>query len=151
MSDSGSYSRNEPSGVFEAPRVDPPANAQAQGETPCFVTWREQDIIVQRVRRYAEIGEPEARQGFDLVVQLSRGKRYPLLVDLREPASISSAARTFFASTTVSDTATRVALLQGSTVTALAGNLFVRINKPATETKIFTDEQKARRWLLEPR
>lgn len=125
----------------------PSANAEARSETSAFVSWRENGVIVQRVKQYAQVGESEARKGVAAIVELCEGEPKPLLVDLREPASISSEARAFFASEAVAKTSVRVALLQGSTVTALAGNLFVRINRPAVDTRIFTSEEKARLWL----
>lgn len=116
-------------------------------ESECWETWKEGDLTVQKIKRYATIDAQSARDSLAHIADLNKGGRYPLLVDLREPASVSSEARAIFAGEEAALSNTRVALVQGSTVTALAGNLFVKLNRSKVETKIFTDETAARKWL----
>ncbi|MEM7157287.1 MAG: STAS/SEC14 domain-containing protein [Myxococcota bacterium] len=117
-------------------------------ESECFETWREGGLTVQKIKRYATVDAAAARVSLENIATVNQGGRYPLMVDIREPASISAEARALYAGEDAAHLSTRVALLQGSTVTAIAGNLFVKLNRPPVETKIFTSEDAAREWLF---
>lgn len=116
-------------------------------ETEQFTLVFDGEIAVQIVKRFAEVGEAEGREAVQQFLDMTQGRKVPTLVDLRAPASVTSAARGFFASEEGCSGTTRLALLTSSNVTALAGNLFMRVNRPPVPTKLFTDESQARAWL----
>lgn len=117
-------------------------------ETEQFVLVFDGKLAIQRVKRFAEVDEAEGREAVASFLEMTAGKRVPTLVDLRAPASVTGKARAFFASQEGCAGTTRLALLTASNVTALAGNLFMRVNRPPVPTRLFTDEDQARAWLL---
>ncbi len=78
----------------------------------------------------------QAHENMSVEVQLSRGKRRPILVDLtggEEAAKYQSA----------------IALLIGSPLSRVIGNFFIGFNKSPMPTKLFTSEPEALEWLKE--
>lgn len=76
---------------------------------------------------------------------------YRVLIDLRSNPSISNEARAFAASGETRNYISAFAILAGDLSMKLVGNFFIQFHKPDQPTKIFTDVEEARRWLLEQR
>ncbi|KIS28816.1 hypothetical protein TV39_02980 [Arthrobacter sp. SPG23] len=81
------------------------------------------------------------------VNELSRGRSFPMLVDMAATATMSRGARRVFASPS---TVARVALLGSSPVDRALANFFLRIHSPAAPTRYFTCPEEAMRWLRFP-
>ena len=79
-------------------------------------------------------------------LQLSRGKSYPVIVDMRGIKSTSRDAREYLASVG-STLVTAGALVTGSKFNMALGNIFLTIDKPPIPTKLFTSEAKAKEWI----
>jgi len=73
-----------------------------------------------------------------------------LLIDIREMGSISRDARRFFASQEVHDTygVRGLALVVGSPVSTMIGNLYLSFNHTLHPTRLFTKREEAIAWLL---
>ncbi|CAN7208350.1 STAS/SEC14 domain-containing protein [Arthrobacter sp. LjRoot78] len=80
------------------------------------------------------------------VNDLSRGRSFPMLVDMAATASMSRGARRVFARPS---TVARVALLGSSPVDRAMANFFLSINAPAAPTRYFTCPTAAMAWLRE--
>lgn len=87
-----------------------------------------------------------ARSVVDARIVFSKGKRYPVLVDMKGVKSSTGAARKYLA-TTGATLVTVGALITGSALNKTIGNLFLKIDMPPVPTKLFTNEEKARAWL----
>lgn len=74
---------------------------------------------------------------------------YRVLVDLRTNPSISKEARDFAASPELQTYISAFAILANELSMKLVGNFFIHFHKPGQPTKIFTEEEAARQWLLE--
>ncbi len=79
-------------------------------------------------------------------VTMSGGQAAPNLLDMRQIQSTTREAREY-AAKNASRTSLCVAMLVGSAVSRLFGNLFINFNKPAVPTHLFTSEEKAIEWL----
>jgi len=74
---------------------------------------------------------------------------HPVLTDIREMrgASILTLRRT--GGPEIASMVTRLALLVGSPVSRMIGNVMMGLAKPPYPTRMFTDEDAAKAWLLE--
>jgi hypothetical protein len=73
----------------------------------------------------------------------------PLLILFGKVANLRPGARSHYAkSEEASITATRVALLIDSHVSRVIGNIFMGLDRPEVLTRLFTNEEKAIKWLL---
>jgi hypothetical protein len=114
-------------------------------ETPNF-TLRLGDDGVARISFAAstEIGLDMARECVAALEQLTGGRPCPLLVDLGNVRTVNQEARAYFAS---SQAVTARAMLADSAFSAALGNFFMRVNRPAGPTRLFTSEADAGQWL----
>ncbi len=73
-----------------------------------------------------------------------------LLIDVRDMGSITREARRYFASQEVHDNygVIGLALLIGSPIGTMVGNLYFSLNPTLHPTRLFTDRDIAMRWLL---
>jgi hypothetical protein len=111
----------------------------------CVFTFA--DIIVARYRAGAEETLDDARANVALCLLRTAGQRRPLMVDLRAAKSQSAGARAYMAGPEGLKVAQAVALLMGSPVSRVLGNLYLGLNKPPIPTRLFTSEDEAQVWL----
>ncbi|MCB9136493.1 MAG: hypothetical protein H6636_13785 [Anaerolineales bacterium] len=111
--------------------------------------WLDKDSIIHLTwNPGAEITIEDTREAKAAILQISQGFSAPLINDIREVKSISQEARTFVSIEGNSSLVSSAALLVGSLISRVIGNFFLGINKPPTPVSLFTDEEKARMWLL---
>lgn len=73
---------------------------------------------------------------------------FRVLIDLRSNPVISKEARDFAASGELQSIISAFAILAGDLSMKLVGNFFIHFHKPGQPTRIFSDEDEARKWLL---
>lgn len=72
----------------------------------------------------------------------------PRLVDIRLLKGASKEVRDYMGNDkTATGQISKAAILLGSAITKILGNIFIRFGKPPFETKLFTDRNKAIDWL----
>lgn len=76
--------------------------------------------------------------------ELSGGRPYALLVDIRQAGSIERAARQKFAQPSGE---TAVALIVESPLSRMMANFFMGLNRPPFPVRVFSDEPSALAWL----
>lgn len=119
-------------------------------ETRVFKTsFREEGFLYTWVKPGSEINADDARQNTEAVLELSEGRNYPILVDLREIKSISKDARDHFAMRGRKPNVTAIAMLVSSPVSSIVGNFFLGLNKPTVPTRMFTSMKAAESWIKE--
>lgn len=80
-------------------------------------------------------------------LRLCEGKMYALLVDPKEGSLITDEAQALLASEEMAELNIAKAILIYSEKQKIIGNLYLSIKKPHVKTKLFTDREKALKWL----
>jgi hypothetical protein len=81
-------------------------------------------------------------------LKFSNNESFAILLDATENFSLTSEARTLLASKEYTVKRIAAAFVTKSLANQLVGNFFIKFNKPATPTKMFTDEEHAFKWLV---
>ena len=113
---------------------------------PKFRIWLRPDGIVQLVwaPRTTVLLE-DATAALEATAQLTGGRLRPLLVDMRDTGPQDRLARAEWTSRT--DLSSAVALIVGTPLSRMMGNLFIRMNKPPFPARLFDNEASALAWL----
>ncbi|PBQ34197.1 hypothetical protein CNR22_21295 [Sphingobacteriaceae bacterium] len=82
-----------------------------------------------------------------LNLRLCEGKKYALLVDPKVESLITDEARALLASKEMAELNIAKAILIYNQKQKIIGNIYLSINKPHVKTKLFTDREKALKWL----
>ena len=115
---------------------------------PKFRIWLRPDGIVQMVwaPRTTALLE-DATAALEATAQITDGRRSPLLVDMRDTGPQDRPTRAEW--TSRSDLSSAVALIVGTPLSRIVGNLFIRVNRPQFPVRLFDNEASALAWLLE--
>lgn len=70
-----------------------------------------------------------------------------LITDIKLIKNITKEARDFLASKEGCEGISALAILINSPIGSMIGNFWMRINKPLVPTRIFTNEEEAKKWL----
>ena len=89
----------------------------------------------------------QAKASIAAIRQVSDGTLRPLLLDMRPIKSQTREVRNYYASPAASSAYTGVAILVGSPISRMIGNMFIGIGKLPVPTKLFSAEQEALQWL----
>ena len=117
-------------------------------ELKAFSTWLgENEICYTIVKPNSIIELPDAIENRAAVLEVSEGKTYPLLVNLKEIKSISKEARDHFSMKDITQEVSAIGILIKSHVSIIIGNFFIGISKPTVPTQLFKNEEKAIAWL----
>ncbi len=81
------------------------------------------------------------------IKKLYKGKKVPVFADIRGVKSITREARLLPSSEDSVNVCSAAALLIGSPLSKVIGNLFIGLNKPPYPTKLFKKEDEAVEWL----
>ncbi len=74
-------------------------------------------------------------------------KFYPMLIEDKGVVSMTKEARDYFSTKEGAAYINAAALLLNSVFSMYLGNFFLKVSKPVTPAKIFTDKAKALKWL----
>jgi hypothetical protein len=110
--------------------------------------WLEEGILYCRYCADLDLKLEVAKSVVAARLAFSKGRYYPLLVDMRGIRSSTGAARKYLASEGVA-LVTAGALVIDSEIGKAMGNLFLKIDMPPVPTRLFTNEEKARMWLTQ--
>ena len=115
---------------------------------PKFRMWLRPDGIVQVVwvSRVTVLLE-DATATLEAMAQLTGGRRSPLLVDMRDTGPQDRPTRAAW--TSRSDLQSAVALIVGTPLSRLLGNLLLMVDKPQFPVRLFDSEASAVAWLKE--
>ena len=115
--------------------------------TPCAqLTHLDNGII--RAEFYAILDSAkDAKKHAEDCLVFTNGEKRPYLSDVRKVKKTTREARLVFASEVSAQACKAVALIIGSGISKIMGNIFMKFNKPLYPTKIFTNEEQAKKWL----
>ncbi len=113
-----------------------------------FRTWRSPEGIIYT----------EAKAGVDIVLnfaienslvvnELCRGRKRPLLIDLKNLKSITPQARSYFSARDRETDINAFAFIIHSNFQRMVGNIFIQFNRPRVPTRLFNTEAEAMVWL----
>jgi hypothetical protein len=127
------------------------AAEQGWDATPDFVTrtascWVSQ-IVRARFSTGADVELADAVENIANVTRCVKGRRLPVVVDMRSIRSQSAGARAYFAGPEATQVTIALALVVSSPVSRVLGNFFLGVNRPAVPTRLFGDVETAERWL----
>ncbi|HVJ90857.1 MAG TPA: hypothetical protein VM580_13725 [Labilithrix sp.] len=88
-----------------------------------------------------------ARADLAALKALCDGKRYPLLCDLRNLKGTDRDARQYFAGGEAAEVYSALALVGGTPMSNIIGNVFLAISGTKTPAKLFSDQESAIEWL----
>jgi hypothetical protein len=80
-------------------------------------------------------------------LEIQKQKSYLLLSNIKAVKSSTKSARDFMASEEGCNGVIAAAVLINSPISNIIGNFFIRVSKPLRPTKLFTNEEDAKKWL----
>lgn len=87
-----------------------------------------------------------AKKITDYRLDLQKEVSYPLISNITHVKNSTKEARDFLASEEGCKGVVAAAILIDSVVGSMIGNFFVRISKPLVPTRLFTNEDEAKKW-----
>ena len=131
---------------MRATTEDPAGQGTGVVTHPKFRMWLRPDGIVQVVwtSRSTALHE-DAIATLDAMVELTGGRRSPLLVDMRDTGAQDRRTRAEW--TSRSELQSAVALIVGTPLSRMLGSLLLRVNKPPFPVRLFDNEESALAWL----
>ena len=127
----------------------------ATTETPVStMDFDSRGIVFWRYKKGAEVWLSDAQNEVRVVgemVERHFDERCWLFINIAAIGSIDRDARRLFASDTIHHRygVQALALVMGSPVSTMIGNIYQSINRPLHPTRLFTSEARAERWLLD--
>ena len=112
--------------------------------------WDSENEIVWGELFGDQVSRELARENVDAQERVRDGlhkAKVRVLIDMTAVTEISKEARDYFANERTASIQRATALLVGSPVSRVIGNLFMGLNKPISPTRLFTDPQEAIQWL----
>lgn len=126
------------------------SDANAEIVTRTEVIYLDPDgFLFSKIKANAYLEIEDGIESFEASRALTEGRKTPILIDIREMKGISRECRQYFAGEDVAQERSAAAMIIGSSLTQIIGNFFIGLNKTKFPTRLFTDEEKARKWILE--
>lgn len=126
--------------------MTPPADALMAPSGP---VWLSNDGIVITIGTSQVQTIEEAKENLAVTKQVANGMPRPLLVDISKVRAMNKEAREEYVKQQQDQFIAAVALVTNSNIGKMIGNIFIGINESTIPTKLFTDPDKAKDWLLQ--
>lgn len=105
-------------------------------------------IIIENIlKEGTELLPEDVRSIKEMNLRLCEGKHYALLVDPKAGSTITEEARTLLASKEMADLNIAKAILIYTNKQKIIGNIYLTLNKPHVNTRMFTNRERALIWL----
>ena len=108
----------------------------------------ENDIIHIIIHPEVRIDYEDAIDNALVIKNLSKNKPSLKLLDMRANFWMDKKAQKFADTKEIKQQTIARAIIKGSMLNSLLVNFFIKLNKPETPTRIFTDHLEAYAWLL---
>jgi hypothetical protein len=105
------------------------------------------NIFKVKPRLNAELDVEDGKKIRTILMKLSVNKSYAILGDGTNYFTSTSELRQLMASKEFTDLRFGFAIVTRSIATKIVGNFFIKVNKPASPTRIFDEEASALEWL----
>jgi hypothetical protein len=107
----------------------------------------EEGLIIVRINNGARQSLADAKENLAMAVSETRGKRRPLLVDMRQAQPLEADARHHYSGGTLERFAALGLLVEASPLGRMMGNVYLGVARPNIPTRLFADEAQAVDWL----
>ena len=111
------------------------------------ILWIEDGVAFHRYKPDSVVNIKEARQMVDTCMEIFSGPAVPMLVDHNDLNYISPEARKYFASDEVSKLVCARAFYVQNPIAKWVANVFLFIDGPTLQGKLFKDYEEALQWL----
>jgi hypothetical protein len=112
------------------------------------IALNEEGLLTVRISNGARQSLADAKENLAMAVLETRGKRRPLLVDIRQAQPLDADARHHYSGETLVERFAALALLvEASPLGRMIGNVYLRVARPGIPTQLFADEAQAVDWL----
>jgi hypothetical protein len=112
------------------------------------IDLREDGVLTVRIRDGAYQSLDDAKVNLATAIAETRGRRRPLLVDIRTAQPLDADARHHYSGQSLIDGFLALALLvDQSPFGRMMGNVYLRVARPGIPTQLFTKETRAVEWL----
>jgi len=115
----------------------------------CYVLLLQEGLIENRMKEDILIDVQDVLAIKEANMSMSGGKHYCVLVTANDFNSVTNEARRLAASNEFQQRTIAKALLVHNAATRLIGNAYIRINRPTTPTRLFSEREAAIGWLLQ--
>jgi hypothetical protein len=105
----------------------------------------QEGILRVSVKKNVHIDVAEVRRYLEIADQLTGNKKALVLLDARQPFTISPEARSYSARHSVNRTA--IAVISGSLLSTFVSRFFLLYRKPSYPIRFFSAEENALQWL----
>ncbi len=127
--------------------LTPPSDATV---TSSGYMWLDEDGIIIAIGADHQLHTLEhAIENTKMNAKLAGGVRRPFLIDMNKVKSMSREAREYYAGPEPQKIITAVGILTNSSVGKAVANFFLLLTKPSVPTRMFTDFEEAKAWLLQ--
>ncbi|MBL7913342.1 MAG: hypothetical protein JNJ41_19925 [Bacteroidia bacterium] len=112
------------------------------------VTLLEENVIESYIKPGMVVEAEDLIELKKISSELTCNKPYVILVTSGELASLTKEARELSASKAFITKALAKGIIVDSTAKKIIGNFYLNVNKPFLPTKLFSEKEKALKWLL---
>jgi hypothetical protein len=116
-------------------------------ENEFFEVWKEDGIIFTVFKKNTILNLEVSQSAVTERMKVSNGRTTPIFIDLTNVYSTDTKARKYMASKEAVEFIAAGAFLIDNEIMKLAGNIFIKIDKPYVPARLFTDKDKALQWL----
>ena len=112
------------------------------------IVWFDRpDLVCVSVRTNQQMTVSEASQVIEWTTSISKGNKYKMLYIPEQGANISPEIRETLADPSRAERVIADAMVVSNFPHRLLADFYLRFNKPSVPTKLFSNEEAARRWL----
>jgi hypothetical protein len=106
-------------------------------------------VLSVRVRTAAAQSVANAKENLSAALEMAAGHRRPLLVDISEALPLDAEVRHYYSGQVLVDGFTALAMVvHASPLGRMMGNVYLRVARPGIPTRLFTEADMARAWLM---
>lgn len=117
-------------------------------ETNAFTMTIHDDLLIEfKVKENTNLEAKDVWESRDMSINYMLGKKFFVLFEGDDDASVSGDARRAGASEEYTKHVAALALYSNKAYERIIGSLFLKINKPKVPTEFFDDRDKAIAWL----
>lgn len=113
-----------------------------------IVSYRWEDGILCGKFETIQLNKDNAAKAIDLRLKLCNGQPHLFMMDVTNIKVIDAESRNLLSSEIGTRHLTACAIVSKSAISSMLANFFIKINKPKTPTRFFTDASSAKKWLF---
>ena len=105
-------------------------------------------VISVHIRSGAQQSLTDAKENLGAALEARDGQRRPLLVDIRDALPLDAEVRHYYSGQVLDGFTALAMLIDASPFGRMMGNVYLRVARPGIPTRLFTEPEPARAWLI---